>query len=128
MGSIELILTGFTIVIGVLSFLWFMCLVVGFLHKDRKKKATTMPEPAGPAPTPVPSAHLAAISAAVAEMVPGKYRIVRVYAPGHKAYGWAEEGRYQLTSSHRVRWDWATPGPVSPSIVRNKLNNGGNKK
>ncbi len=129
MGSLELILTGFAIVIAVLTFLWFMCLFVGFLHKDRQRPAPKVvdnPEPADE-PVPMPSAHLAAIAAAISAVVPQRYRIVRVYAPGHKAYGWAEEGRFELTTSHRVRWDWATPGPVSPSINRKNLNNGGKK-
>lgn len=119
MSGLAFILIGFGIVIAVLSFLWLVCFVVGWFHRDKSRPSPVSSEQPGPAESPIPSAHLAAISAAVSVLLPGRYRIVRVYAPGHKAFGWAEEGRYQISTSHRVRWDWSVPGPLDP-IKRNR--------
>jgi len=120
MSDLAFILTGFGIVIAVLCFLWLVCVLVGWLHRDRRPPVSVEKEAPGPAHSPIPGAHLAAISAAIAEMFPGRHRIVHVYAPGHKAMGWVDEGRFEISTSHRVRWDWASPGPTNtPKYNRN---------
>lgn len=115
MSGLIFILTGFGIVIAVLTFLWAVCVLVGWLHKDRRPPMPASSERPGPAEAPVPAAHLAAISAAIAAVLPGRHRIIKVYAPGHKSSAWIEEGRFEISSSHRVRWDWAAPGPAMRS-------------
>ncbi len=114
MSDLAFILTGFAIVVAVLSFLWLTCVVVGWFHRDRTKPSSVAIEQSAVAKTSIPGTHLAAISAALATVIPGPHRIVRVYAPGHKATGWVDQGRAQRPASHRVRSDWATRGPNTP--------------
>ncbi|MCB1760967.1 MAG: OadG family protein [Gammaproteobacteria bacterium] len=115
MSEIAFILLGFGIVMAVLALLWLVCVLIGFTQSTRTVPVAseTAAQQAGPAP--LPAAHLAAISAAIAAVLPGPHRIIRVYAPGHKAPGWVEEGRFELSNSHRIRWDWAITGPVDTS-------------
>jgi len=121
MADLAFILTGFGIVIAVLSLLWLLCVLVGRLHGDRHPPVSVEPELPGPAVSPIPGAHLAAISAAITELLPGRHKIVRVFAPGHQTTAWVEEGRFEMSTSHRVRWDWATPGPTDrPNKTRNQ--------
>ncbi|MBT8428724.1 MAG: OadG family protein [Gammaproteobacteria bacterium] len=115
MTDFAFIITGFGIVIAVLSFLWLACAFVGWLHRDARPHPPAETETPGPAQSPIPGAHLAAISAAIAVLLPGRHRIVRVYAPGHRTMAWIEEGRFEMSTSHRVRWGWTAPGPSSPS-------------
>jgi len=119
-SDLTFILTGFGIVIAVLSFLWFACTLVGWLHRDKQHHAPVDTEAPGPALAPIPSAHLAAISAVVTAMLPGRHKIVRVFAPGHKTMAWIDEGRFEMSTSHRVRWDWAAPGPADPTRLKRK--------
>lgn len=111
MSQLTFILTGFALVITVLAFLWLVCVIVGFLLRERSRPASAETGAPEDTSTPVPAHHLAAISTALAAMIPGPYRIVRVQVPGHITPGWLEQGRIQILASHRVRWDWATPGP-----------------
>lgn len=121
MTDLAFILTGFGIVIAVLSFLWLACALVGWLHRDvRPKVPPVETEAPGPAQSPIPSAHLAAISAAIAAVLPGRHRIVRVYAPGHQTNAWVDEGRFEMSAPDRVRWDWSALGPTSSSKPTNK--------
>ncbi len=106
MNNIVFILTGFVVVLLVLSLLWLVCIAIGWLHRGRHQNRRSPTELAGPAQAPIPSAHLAAIAAAISAVLPGKYRIVRVFAPGHTSSNWIEEGRFEMSASHRVRWDW----------------------
>lgn len=123
MSDLTFILTGFGIVIAVLSFLWLACVLVGWLHRDTRPQARVETETPGPAQSPIPGAHLAAISAAIAALLPGRHQIVRVYAPGHRTMAWVEEGRFEMSASHRVRSGWTTPGPTSPSKPAAKQKN-----
>ena len=122
MSDLTFILTGFFIVIAVLSFLWLVCVVVGWFHRDRNKATEVETEHSTHAETSIPGTHLAAISAAIATVIPAAHRIVRVYAPGHRAVGWVDQGRAQLPAAHRVRWDWATRGPRRPGNTNQKEN------
>ena len=99
MTDLTFILTGFGIVIAVLSFLWLACALVGWLHRDAGPQAPVETETPGPAHSPIPGAHLAAISAAISVLLPGRHRIVRVYAPGHRTMAWVEEGRCEASNS-----------------------------
>jgi Na+-transporting methylmalonyl-CoA/oxaloacetate decarboxylase gamma subunit len=113
--DLSFILTGFGIVIAVLSFLWLACAIVGWLHRDARPQANEGTERPGPAQSPIPGAHLAAISAAIAALLPGRHRIVRVYAPGHRTTAWVEEGRFEMSTSQSARSCWTEPGLKNPS-------------
>lgn len=107
MEHLELILTGVAVVMSVLLLLWAVSAALGFLLRlrvDPEEKARPKREP--PPHAGIPPHHVAAITAAVAAMTPGAFRIVNVRAPALVATTWAEEGRYAQTTGHRVRWDW----------------------
>lgn len=112
--SLLFILVGFAVVMLALTLLWAVCALIGGLFSRlRPAPAARIPEPAQAASSAssIPPAHLAAISAAVAAVTGGKGRIVSVLAPAQVFTSWAQEGRTEQFSSHRVRWDWAVPGP-----------------
>ena len=108
MEHISLIATGFLIVIGVLVGLWGVCALValGFREKPQQTDAKTIPQD-----DEIPAHHVAAITAAIAAVMPGGHRIVKIDAPPHVIDGWEESNLIQQTFSHRIRWDWKIPGP-----------------
>ncbi|AWI78266.1 hypothetical protein CEW87_02210 [Parazoarcus communis] len=115
--TLAFILTGFSVVLIALSLLWLVSALIGRLFAVAAPRpsavAAVAPLAAGPSPAApgIPAAHVAAITAAVAVMTGGRGRVVSVRAPAHLAVTWAREGRTEQFSSHRVRWDWAIPGP-----------------
>ncbi len=129
MDSILFILSGFAVVLLALGMLWSVSALIGRIFvkvcSDRpagaasaaavgQTGASTAPSPlSSPSSSArtIPAAHLAAISAAVAEITHGRGRVVSVLAPAQVFTSWAQEGRTEQFSSHRVRWDWAVSGP-----------------
>jgi Na+-transporting methylmalonyl-CoA/oxaloacetate decarboxylase gamma subunit len=111
--------SGFGLVLSILALLWLVSAVIGRIFtaaSTHKAPATAAHAPSSAAPAAplapgVPPQHLAAISAAVAMMTDGRGRVVAVHLPAHRATAWAQEGRIEHFSSHRVRSDWAIPGP-----------------
>lgn len=111
--DLELIGVGFLVVMGVLMSLWGICALIGRLfHLVEQKQAARAAAACTSAPAPaassgIPPAHLVAIAAAVHEALEGRrHRIVSVHAPAHDSTAWAQEGRVEQFSSHRVRWSW----------------------
>lgn len=119
LDNLELIGTGFAVVMAVLAALWGACALValGFRAATRPAPAAAAPAPAkavAPAvPAGVPPHHLAAIAAAVSAVLGAGYRVTRVAAPAHKVEGWPMEGRIETFTAHRIRTDW---GPTRPSL------------
>lgn len=128
LDNLELIGTGFTVVMMVLAALWGACVLVamGFRAAARPAlAAAARPALAAAAPAPVakaaapavpagvPPHHLAAIAAAVSAVLGAGYRVTRVAAPAHKVEGWPMEGRIETFTAHRIRTDW---GPTRPSL------------
>jgi Na+-transporting methylmalonyl-CoA/oxaloacetate decarboxylase gamma subunit len=118
--QIVLVLFGFGIVLTVLALLWLVSASVGRLFVLRETAvahaAAAAAGPPRPAVAPalaagMPAAHAAAIAAAVAVVTGGRGRVAAVHLPAHQAATWAQSGRLEQYSSHRVRWDWAVPGP-----------------
>lgn len=112
------ILSGFAVVMGALTMLWLVSASMGRLFTVINRASVAKPAAAAPAPvaqpgfaTGIPAGHIAAITAAVAVLTSGRGRVVQVRAPAHVSAVWAQSGRTEQFSSHRVRWDWAIPGP-----------------
>ncbi len=126
MESIELIATGFAIVLGVLAMLWA---VTGLVAAVLDRPATTTTEapaeaavaaPAGQAgqagqaapaaggvPAPhlaVPAPHLAIIAAAVATTFDTPRRIISVAGPHAHVSAWTQQGLFEHFASHRMPW------------------------
>lgn len=126
LDNLELIGTGFALVMTVLASLWGACEVIGFAFTRRK------PAPVEPAPEAaetsvaegVPPHHLAAISAAVAHVMGSSAQIIHVQAPAHLVDGWPMEGRIETFTAHRIRTDWGPTRPMlggeTPDILRGK--------
>lgn len=110
MQHILLVLGGMAVVILVLALLWGATALVGRLFAAPRAPAAPTPAPA-PANPAIPHHHRAAIAAAVAVMTGGRGRVVRVSALPHRAEGWVQHARAGHAAGHRVRWDWAVPGP-----------------
>lgn len=118
MDSLAFVLVGFAVVLIALVMLWGVSSLIG---RNFRRFGSTPSRPGKPvekgliphAPpeTTIPPDHIAAIAAAVAELTDGRGRIVSVLAPAQVFTQWAQEGRTEQFSSHRVRWDWAVPGP-----------------
>ncbi|AWK89371.1 OadG family transporter subunit [Azospirillum thermophilum] len=115
MQHILFILGGFTVVMGILALLYGVMALIGraFVGRGQQPAPAPAARPAAApaAPPGIPPHHLAAIAAAVAAVTGGRGRVLRVTAPPHKATSWALHGRSEQFASHRVRWDWAVPGP-----------------
>lgn len=110
-STLPLIGSGFMVVLLALALLWLVSALIGRLFALAATRAPdTRKDTPPPAPV-IPPAHLAAIAAAVATMTDSRGRIVTVWAPAHLTGNWASEGRSDQLGSHRVRWDWAVPGP-----------------
>ncbi|MEO1090729.1 MAG: OadG family transporter subunit [Pseudomonadota bacterium] len=112
-------LSGFGLVMLVLSALWITCALLGLILGPRSKPAAPKVASPPPAPSPspvakgVPAAHVAAITAAVAAVTGGRARVVRVLAPAHGTTDWGQAGRHQLMANRRVRGGWAPIPAVS---------------
>lgn len=121
LDNLELIGTGFAVVMLVLAALWGACVLVAIGFRAGESRIAKPVAPVAPAPPPVappattgiPPHHLAAITAAVAQVLGAGVRITRVAAPPHKVEGWPMEGRIETFTAHRVRTDW---GPTRPSL------------
>ncbi|MEM8570705.1 MAG: OadG family transporter subunit [Pseudomonadota bacterium] len=123
--NLELIGTGFAVVMAVLAMIWAACAGIGsvFIRAERIKQARAAEKAAEAASAAIgsPSAiqagppphHLAAITAAVAATLGAGYRISRVAAPAHKVQDWPLEGRIEAFNSRRVRTGW---GPVQTGL------------
>ncbi|HYH18014.1 MAG TPA: OadG family transporter subunit [Azospirillum sp.] len=112
MQHVLFILGGFAVVMGILALLAGAVALLGRVFTARAPAPAAL-TPVTPAPVApgIPPHHLAAIAAAVAAITDGRGRVVRVVAPPHQAQAWAQHGRTRHFASHRVRWDWAVPGP-----------------
>ncbi|WP_316858521.1 OadG family protein [uncultured Cohaesibacter sp.] len=120
--NLELIGTGFAVVMIALAVLWAACGIVGFFFVRAARVST----PTSQAPKVPPSAavasragvpphHLAVISAAVAYTLGPGYKVTRVAAPPHKVSEWPLEGRIEAFTAHRLRASW---GPSTPTLGR----------
>ncbi|MCF8480996.1 MAG: OadG family protein [Rhodospirillum sp.] len=124
LDNLELIGTGFAVVMAVLASLWGACSLIGTIFAQVEKsraeaaaKAAPVPASAPPsAPTTsggIPAHHLVAIAAAVASVLGDAYRITRVAAPAHQISDWPLEGRIENFTAHRIRTNW---GPTRPTL------------
>lgn len=126
--NLEIIGTGFAVVMLVLALLWGACAIVAaFFTRAPKpeKPAETKAAPARAAVNShsgVPPHHLAAIAAAAAEVFGPGYVVTRVAAPSHKVTEWPLEGRKDTFAGRRIRKDWGptrpTLGGETPNILR----------
>ena len=93
-ANVEIILTGFGVVMGALTILWAMTSLIGqvAIRIDRRTPAPVT-VPASPEPATkdsgIPAHHLVAIAAAVDAVLDRPHRIVAVEAPPHRVTGWA---------------------------------------
>lgn len=131
LDNLELIGTGFAVVMAVLAALWAISAGVGavFIRAARAQARAQAPVApavaAGPAPGgAIPPHHLAAIAAAVAHVMGPGARVTHVAAPAHKVSNWPLEGRIETFTAHRIRTDWGptrpTLGGETPDILRGK--------
>jgi Na+-transporting methylmalonyl-CoA/oxaloacetate decarboxylase gamma subunit len=135
LDNLELIGTGFAVVMAVLASIWAACALVGtlFARAERAQAARAaaqapIPAPSSPVAAPVtagvPAHHLAAIAAAVATVLGEGYRVTRVAAPAHMISDWPLEGRIENFTAHRVRTNWGptrpTLGGETPDILRGR--------
>ncbi len=119
--NLEIILTGFAVVMIALALLWGACAIVGYFftrtpqgtsgtgssHAPKVPPSAAVASRAG-----VPPHHLAAIAAAVAYTLGPGYIVTRVAAPPHKVSEWPLEGRIAAFSAHNTRNGW---GPIVPT-------------
>ena len=92
-ANVEIILTGFAVVMGALTVLWAITALVGqVMIRAGRTKSTAAPVPASTEPG-IPAHHLVAIVAAVDAVFDRPHRIVAVEAPPHRVAGWARQGR-----------------------------------
>ncbi len=126
-GQLELILTGFGIVIGVLAMLWGVTAAVGLVFRGSNNNvipATAKPTPlhstpdaasraTAPAATAsvegAPAHHLVVIAAAVSAILGGRaHRVVNVSPSRQQMPVWAQQGLFEHFASHRANlasWD-----------------------
>lgn len=122
--QIVFILAGFSVVLVALSGLWGISTLSGWVITALERKLNAPAPAASVAPAApvaaamvpvaadgIPPHHVAALTAAIAAMTGGKGRITQIYAPAHRVSAWSQSGRIEHFSSHRVRSDWAIPGP-----------------
>ena len=117
-GSIEVMATGFATVLVVLVLLWVTCATIGLSFSQRTR--TSVPVPASPGAAGIPAHHLAVIAAAVSAVLEAPHRIVNVAVPAHVTMAWAQEGRFDHVSVHRVSWDRSAP-PTGKRRQRRKI-------
>jgi glutaconyl-CoA/methylmalonyl-CoA decarboxylase subunit delta len=110
-GHFEILLTGFSIVLGVLIILWGVTSLIGLACRfswSSHFKKPTVSENEGLLkadqgdPEGVPAHHLVAISAAVFAVFGPRSRTVRVDVPVHWRTTWAMEGRYRDYATRKV--------------------------
>ncbi|MEX5728330.1 Na+-transporting methylmalonyl-CoA/oxaloacetate decarboxylase gamma subunit [Rhodovulum iodosum] len=114
--NLELVGTGFAVVLSVLMLIWGACAAVGLAFTRSARSAAPVDTPAreaGQTAPGVPPHHMAAIAAAVAHTLGEGHRVTRVSAPPHLIAGWPMEGRIETFTAHRIRTDW---GPTRPSL------------
>lgn len=128
--NLELIGTGFAIVMLVLASIWGACALVGSLFiraekraADAAVRATTAEAPPSAAAAPgIPPHHLAVIASAVAHVLGAGARITHVQAPPHRVDDWPLEGRFETFTAHRIRTNWGpthvTRGAETPDYLR----------
>lgn len=124
--ELELVGLGFGVVLLVLMALWGTTAAVGQIFISRARAEAAAKEQAAqaaqvpptrpadaPGPQGIPAHHIAAIGAAVATVMPGRYRVVRVDIPPHHMPAWINEGRFEHMSSHggRASAGWTEVGP-----------------
>ena len=109
MAHLGLLLTGIAVVMSVLAALWGACVIMGLAFRERPRPGAAAPVEDEPPHEGIPAHHIAVISAAVAEMTPGAFRILNVRAPALIATAWAESNRFEQATARRVRWDWVSP-------------------
>lgn len=118
--NLELIGTGFAVVMTVLAAIWAACVLVGRAFVTAEAARAAKETAKAPAPAPVdeatapgiPPHHLAVIAAAVAHTFGSGYRVTRVTAPAHAVPGWPMEGRMEIFSAHHTRTSWGARGHV----------------
>ena len=130
LDNLEMIGTGFAVVMSALALLWASCSFVGYFFIRASAKASPAAAPAPKVPPSaavsaragVPPHHLAAIAAAVADTLGAGYRVTRIAAPHHLVSAWPQEGRIETFSAHRIRTDWGPSRPKlgdqTPNILR----------
>jgi glutaconyl-CoA/methylmalonyl-CoA decarboxylase subunit delta len=87
-ANVEIILTGFGVVMGVLALLWATTVVVGQVVVRAGRKPLE-PAPTSTASDDIPAHHLVAIAAAVHAVLDRPHRVVAIEAPPHRVTGWA---------------------------------------
>ena len=127
MDHVLFIASGFGIVIAVLTALWGVCALVGVgftarrgqptFEEDRQHKALDQK---------IPPQHVAAITAALAQVMDGPYRVVSVSAPAHRSFVGSALPRQQKhlaqqRSTSRIRTTsstlpWSLPPPQWPLL------------
>jgi hypothetical protein len=117
-GNIEVMATGFATVLVVLALLWATCAMIGLSFAEHTRRG--LPVPASPGAAGIPAHHLAVISAAVSAVLEAPHRIVNVAAPAHIIMAWAQEGRFDHASVHRMSWDRSAP-PTGKRRQRRKI-------
>nr|WP_320143769.1 OadG family transporter subunit [uncultured Cohaesibacter sp.] len=129
--NLEIIVTGFLVVMLALAILWAACSLVGsfFIRQEKNNSGTggkdhapkVPPRAAVASRAGVPPHHLAAIAAAVAATLGAGYKVTRVAAPPHKVSEWPLEGRISSFSGHNTRNGWASMMPLNSSQTPNSL-------
>ncbi|ARE39194.1 hypothetical protein RGUI_1053 [Rhodovulum sp. P5] len=123
--NLELIGTGFAIVMLVLAALWGACELIGLFFaraaKRAARKTAAATQASQAADDGIPPHHLAAIAAAVAHELGSGYRITHVAAPPHLVDGWPMEGRIETFAAHRIRTNWGPTRPLPGDATRDTL-------
>ncbi len=118
MEHVELILSGFGIVMGVLAMLWGVTAAVAVgtqglaKPKDKvpaKPAIATPAHPGNQTSAGVPVNHLAVIVTAVAASFDAPHRIVSVHGPRAHVSAWTQQGLFEHFASHRMPWHNAVP-------------------
>ena len=115
MDHIPVVATGLGVVLGVLVSLWAACALIGVGVPFVRRGARALPVAFGGSRDGIPPEYVVAVSGAVAAVMDGPHRIVRISAPSHRPPGWSLEGRFDSFGAHRMPWDrWprvVTKGP-----------------
>ena len=101
MADLEVLVSGIAVVLAVLTLLWTLTVLMGFLYRTATRRPRR-PDPKREdteGEKGVPPHHLVAIAAAVAAVVGRPHRIRRIAAPTDGRSGWGRDSR-------------ATPGPT----------------
>ena len=103
-ADLEILMSGIGVVLGVLTLLWLMTVLMGFLCRvaTRRPKRPALESEETDEKNGVPPHHLVAIAAAVATAMDRPYRITRIAAPTTSRSAWARDSRTT---------PWPTGGP-----------------